>query len=543
MMRSDMWLVVILIALALLWLLQRFIVRHGRELWRVTVSLGRSIKDVLGRNPYVHRWVRRHPAGIRFLARRVDRLHFRGLPLTVLALVFAYVLALFAGIVEDVVTSDPIIAIDHATAQLIAVFRDSAVIPAFVWITNLGSPPLIGALLAVACVVLWLVNRRFASAGLLMSILGAWILLFLGKLVFRRPRPVEAVIFDSSYSFPSGHATEAIAFYGFLGYLLIRSATSWHLRVKLFFVTSGLVLLIGASRIVLGVHYLSDVWAGYLVGMLWLIAGISLNEWLTAGGRIMWHLRSDRRRRMAAFGLVSIASVGVIGYISSHRLPVQIIPVEPTVQVDRPFADILRAGKLSRTTTLLGVPEQPLAFAIVAPDENVLIDRLTRAGWMTADRPDLRNMLRLSREGMNYATAPLAPAFWNGRVNDLAFERSFQGMQGKALTTVRLWHTSFRVGQDRIFVGVAREYNGIRWGLMHTVSPDVDAATKGFIESIEALEALGLPAALCQQHLVPPAIGTYLMGERFFTRGQIWLLDLNKATNAARLCETGTQTR
>jgi len=78
---------------------------------------------------------RQHP-----LPHGTDRSHhFQGLPLTVLALAFTYVLALFAGIVEDVVTSDPIVAIDHATSQLVAAFRVPEIIPPFVWITDLAS--------------------------------------------------------------------------------------------------------------------------------------------------------------------------------------------------------------------------------------------------------------------------------------------------------------------------------------------------------------------------------------------------------------------
>ena len=131
---------------------------------------------------------------------------------------------------------------------------------------------------------------------------------------------------------------------------------------------------------------------------------------------------------------------------------------------------------------------------------------------------------------------PLAPVFWNGRVNDLAFERPSQGPQGKTLATIRLWHTSFRVEQDRIFVGVAREYTGIRWGILHTVAPDVDAAAERFVES---LQALGQQPVACRQPLVPPMVGTYLMGEHFFTLGQVWLLDISAAPNAVRLCEKG----
>ncbi len=220
--RAGMALIVMLLVWVLLWLLQRFVVRQGRELMRLVVSLARSIMAALGGNPYVRRLVRRHPGSVRFFADRVDRTHFHGLPLTVLVLAFIYVLALFAGTVEDVVTSAPIVSLDHATAQLVAAFRDPAVISPFVWITSLGEPRVVAALLSVACLLIWLTNRKYAVAGLLASSIGAAVFNTLGKLAFQRPRPTEAVLLESSYSFPSGHATIAVAFYGFLGYLLIR---------------------------------------------------------------------------------------------------------------------------------------------------------------------------------------------------------------------------------------------------------------------------------------------------------------------------------
>ncbi len=295
---------------------------------RVLVSLGRSIKGALGRNRCVQLLAHRHPAGSRFLADRVDRSHFHGLPLTLLVLAFAYVLALFAGIVEDVLTADPIVALDHATAQLIAAFRTPPVVSALLWITSLGEPRVVGALFATACLVLWLTNRKYAIAGLLISSLGSAVFVTLGKLAFQRPRPVEAVLLESSYSFPSGHATIAVAFYGFLGYLLIRSATRWKMRGNVFFATGALVFLIGLSRIGLGVHYLSDVWAGYLVGALWLIVGISLTEWLSASGRLAWGGVITRRRRAVVVGLVVAALAGFIAYAATRSLPAD-VPAHP----------------------------------------------------------------------------------------------------------------------------------------------------------------------------------------------------------------------
>jgi hypothetical protein len=167
--------------------------------------------------------------------------------------------------------------------------------------------------------------------------------------------------------------------------------------------------------------------------------------------------------------------------------------------------------------TLLGRPEQPLSFAIIEANADALSARLRRSGWLAADKADAQNMLRLARQGLDYTTAPLAPAFWNGQMNDLAFERPLQQGEKKVVATVRIWTTPYRIGQDRLFVGVVREYDGIHWGVLHTILPDVDAAAEGFVES---LKSPGQRLDACLRPLLAPMVGSYLMGGRFFTRGQ-----------------------
>lgn len=96
------------------------------------------------------------------------------------------------------------------------------------------------------------------------------------KFVLQRPRPTEfRIINETGYSFPSGHSMISMAYYGFLIYLICKNSKNKYLN---FFLSSTLLLLIimiGISRIYLGVHYTSDVCAGFLVSIAYLVLFIN----------------------------------------------------------------------------------------------------------------------------------------------------------------------------------------------------------------------------------------------------------------------------
>ena len=90
------------------------------------------------------------------------------------------------------------------------------------------------------------------------------------KQVIQRDRPtLEHLVAVNSLSYPSGHAMSAMAFYGFLSYLCLRSGMSFGFKVACITILALLILLIGVSRIYLGVHFPSDVLAGYIGGLIW----------------------------------------------------------------------------------------------------------------------------------------------------------------------------------------------------------------------------------------------------------------------------------
>jgi len=97
------------------------------------------------------------------------------------------------------------------------------------------------------------------------------------KMIFTRDRPVGInLINENGYSFPSGHSMMSVAFYGFLAYMYLHSKRSKKNRLLVIISFILLVLLIGISRIYLGVHFASDVLAGFALALAYLILFVTI---------------------------------------------------------------------------------------------------------------------------------------------------------------------------------------------------------------------------------------------------------------------------
>jgi membrane-associated phospholipid phosphatase len=134
-------------------------------------------------------------------------------------------------------------------------------------------------------VLLGMIVTAFLAWGRRWLFLGSWLAAVAGSAVlnqmlkglFERPRPHfdHPLLIETSYSFPSGHAMESFVVYGMLAYFGVLALRSWEWRVGVVCGAALLVVLIGFSRMYLGVHYFSDVIAGYAAGGVWLSALIT----------------------------------------------------------------------------------------------------------------------------------------------------------------------------------------------------------------------------------------------------------------------------
>ena len=137
----------------------------------------------------------------------------------------------------------------------------------------LGSTLFLTVFGVVIVIALYLQKHRHGAILFTITTVGASVLLVTLKLAFRRVRPETFfdTILPASYSFPSGHSLAAFCFYGALAEILSERTDKLWQQTLVWISAVTMILLIGISRIYLGVHHPSDVVAGYAVGLIWVI--------------------------------------------------------------------------------------------------------------------------------------------------------------------------------------------------------------------------------------------------------------------------------
>jgi len=150
-----------------------------------------------------------------------------------------------------------------------------------IFFTYLGSVWGITALFVFASAILIYLHHKRATIILWIMMAGEVILEITLKNSFQRPRPAPFFDFPlpSSYGFPSGHAFASLCFFGVTAWLITRRTKNRGLKIFVWLTAIFLILIIGLSRIYLGVHYPSDVIAGYAAGLIWLVTVIFGDWW------------------------------------------------------------------------------------------------------------------------------------------------------------------------------------------------------------------------------------------------------------------------
>lgn len=198
-------------------------------------------------------------------------------------------IASFIELADEIGVSEELAVFDEQLAVALSQHVDEHVMQTFARVTHLGDRNLLLVIGAVVCGY-FLVRRWWLHALVWVLATGVGgVLVRVLKAHFERTRPLhEHTLTDSSgWSFPSGHAAGAMLVYGMFAYLLVRhTPRGWHIPIVLAAIL--LVSFVGFSRVILQVHYLSDVLAGFVVAAAWIALCV-------AGFEALRHRRESAR--------------------------------------------------------------------------------------------------------------------------------------------------------------------------------------------------------------------------------------------------------
>ncbi|TFJ93535.1 phosphatase PAP2 family protein [Lentibacillus salicampi] len=180
------------------------------------------------------------------------------------------------------IISGKILYLDRMTRGLVEQMEDTTVYTFFRWVTEFGSDTFLTPFTILMALFLWRVYRELLPSLVFgLGTLTSHGLNVVIKQLVERERPSILVAANAEgYSFPSGHAMIPMVCYGLLAYFLVKKLTSARAVLAVQLSLALLIFLIGISRYIINVHYLTDVIAGFVFGFIYLAALIYLYEWL-----------------------------------------------------------------------------------------------------------------------------------------------------------------------------------------------------------------------------------------------------------------------
>lgn len=340
---------------------------------------------------------------------------------------------LFLGVLEGVLSHEPLVQVDLAVFHFLQGLRTSSVDRLMVAVTEMGG---VGVLLPLAIIVtLWLVWRRCRRTAWYWvgAVAFGEVLVQVLKFTLGRRRPLELYTGVERFSFPSGHAAVSTVMLGFLAFLLSRRQ-SLRVQTAIAPVASVYVMLVAFSRLYLGAHWLSDVLGAMSLGLAW-VALVTM---------VYTQRRIDEDFAPRGLMLLVVACVGVLGSVwidrnFSHDLARYTVVVAPRSMTPDEWLDGGWHQIPARRIEMAGEPEEPFELQW-AGSEAAIRARLSGGGWRLAAPWSLRSALQWLAPSAQLRDLPVLPRFDRGIQSRLAFVR-WTAQQPNQRAVLRLWRS------------------------------------------------------------------------------------------------------
>ena len=222
-----------------------------------------------------------------------------GLQLALCVLIALAAFWLFTEVADNVIDRDKLERFDSLVLVLLAPWRTSTGLEIARVVSRFGTSLVMSALALAVLLTLHRHNWRVVAVGWVLVFGGGKLVEALLKHTIHRARPIGALqqLNNPSYSYPSGHAMGAMIGYGVLAYLILLCVRRPAARAAVTAAAALVILAIGLSRLVLAVHYFTDVIGGYAAGAVWLALSLAAVE--AARVRFAGNSGTDTRRRAA----------------------------------------------------------------------------------------------------------------------------------------------------------------------------------------------------------------------------------------------------
>ncbi len=513
------------------------LVRYHRVLWAGLARGAQRLGALLAATGLPQRFTRRFPRFSRFLVARFTPGSPVGLALTAWVVVGLVALEQVIELSIEVSYGTGVPALDRRIEHLVAIMRTPALDQLFYAVTWLGSIRVVAAL-AMAGLLLALLARRWREALLLPLVAAlSWLSTEGLKHVIARPRPplADARVLETGFSFPSTHATVSAAFYGVAAYFLIRGLRRDSAKILVGILAAVLVLMVGVSRAYLGVHFPSDVLAGWMFGVLWFALIVIADHLWQAQRAPVKNTAAARGLRYAGGVVVAIAAIAYTAAfvsVTAGTLPSQPQPqpIPPVVIAPDAVPSTVEQQLPHYTEGLTGVRQEPVSFVFVGTQAQ-LETAFQTAGWTEAEPFSFRAVT----DGVNAVlthhsapTGPVTPSFLAEQPNALAFSLPV-GTTFAERHHIRIWSTDVQTNAGQpLWLATASFDKGFELapstGLpTHQIDPDIDAE-RAFV--VTSLQGSGLVQSTQTIQLAPPESGFNFDGDPFHTDGQTIILDL-----------------